>query len=101
MFSTGYVQEVSIFIAEKLESGTGIQYRRCTPSLSRVGAPKLQVECRNEVGVPSAVPGRFLHIRDERKAHDFYFALCEIEIYALPGTPYISPVPRYSISAGY
>lgn len=94
--STGYTQEVSIFIAEKLESGTGIQYRRCTPSISRVGSPKLQVECRNEVGVPAAVPGRFLHIRDERKAHDFYFALCEIEIYALPGEPIASVARSFS-----
>lgn len=60
-------------------------FYRCTPRLSQVNSPKVQIECRGEDG-PIAVPGRFLHIRDERQVHDFYFALCEIEIYGLPGT---------------
>ncbi len=58
---------------------------RCTPGISHINAPKLQIDCRGEHG-SVAVPGRFLHIRDERQVHDFYFALCEIEIYGLPGT---------------
>ncbi|XP_057374647.1 uncharacterized protein LOC130695517 isoform X2 [Daphnia carinata] len=82
----GFVQELTVFIAEKLDSAPGIQYRRCTPRLSQVNAPKVQIECRGEDG-PIAIPGRFLHIRDERKIHDFYFALCEIEIYGLPDVP--------------
>ena len=59
---------------------------RCTQGVSRINAPAMHVECRGEDGSPASVPGRFLHIRDERKIHDFYFALCEIEIYGLSGT---------------
>lgn len=88
----GFVQELTVFIAEKLESAPGIQYRRCTPRLSQVNSPKVQIECRGEDG-PIAVPGRFLHIRDERQVHDFYFALCEIEIYGLPDAPMACGLP--------
>ena len=61
-------------------------FKRCTKNLSRINTPKLQIDCRSEGGVPVAIPGRFLHIRDERKVHDFYFALCEIQVFSLPGT---------------
>lgn len=78
--SAGYVQELTVFIAEKLTSSPGIQYRRCVQGVSRISGSKLRIECQSEEDA-APVPGRFLHIRDERKIHDFYFALCEIEIY--------------------
>lgn len=81
---TGYVQEMTVFIAEKLPASPGIQYRRCVSGVSRVTGSQLRIECQSSVGSSSpagGVPGRFLHIRDERKIHDFYFALCEIQVY--------------------
>jgi len=76
----GYIQEVSIFVAEKLTTSSGIQYRRCTNSLSRIEPSKTHVECKSETG-KIGVTGRFIHIRDEREIKDFYFALCEVEVY--------------------
>jgi len=77
----GYVQQLSIFVAEKLATSPGIQYRRCANSLTRIENSKMHVECRSETG-KIGVPGRFLHIRDEREVHDFYFALCEVQVYS-------------------
>ena len=85
----GYVQEMSIFIAEKLQTSPGIQYRKCANSLTRIEASSLQIHCLSERGY-NGVPGRFLHIRDERKVHDFYFAICEIEVYVKEGTFFFS-----------
>ena len=75
---------MSIFVAEKLTTSPGIQYRRCTNSLSRIKASKMHVECKTEEG-NIGVTGRFIHIRDEREIQDFYFALCEIEVYTKEG----------------
>ncbi len=80
------MQEVSIFVAEKLTSSTGIQYRRCVNSLTQIRSPRRAVECVAEPPTSAAgVPGRFIHIRDEKKVRDYYFALCEIDVYLVQG----------------
>ena len=77
---------MAIFVAEKLQSSPGIQYRRCSNSLTSIrDQNRKQVDCVDEAGRRTAIPGRFIHIRDERKIRDFYFSICEIEIYALEG----------------
>ena len=85
-----YGQELAIFIAEKLQSAPGIQYRRCTNSLVQIRDRKQRIQCNNEIdgrGANSTVgiPGQFIHIRDERQIANFHFVLCEIEIYAAEG----------------
>ena len=44
----------------------------------------LYVKCSDEDGRNAVLPGRYIHVRDERKVHDFYFSLCEIEVNAPP-----------------
>ena len=60
----GYVQEMSIFIAEKLQTSPGIQYRKCANSLTRIEASSLQIHCLSERGY-NVENSTFAHITME------------------------------------
>ena len=72
-----------MFVAEKLNVSPGVHYRPCTSSSTQIDH-MLYVKCSDEDGRNAVLPGRYIHVRDERKVHDFYFSLCEIEVNAPP-----------------